>query len=267
MLIDWFTVAAQTVNFLILVWVLKRFLYKPVLAAIDQREKCIATLLEGAEKKKAEALKEQADFQRKIEEFEQERSRLLLEATTAADTERRKLLEAARQDAEDLRAKLQKAVYGELDSLNRKIEKLAQQEVFSIVRKTLEDLSGVSLEECATQIFVRRLRGMSERQKEAIKAALHASSKPAFVRSAFELAPPQKVAIADVVQPLLDQGVRIEFETKPELIGGLELAAEGQKITWSITDYLTSLAGSVSRLLEPKFNSNADCRKEVAHAA
>ena len=45
MLIDWFTVAAQAVNFLILVWLLKRFLYKPVLAAIDEREKRIATQL------------------------------------------------------------------------------------------------------------------------------------------------------------------------------------------------------------------------------
>ena len=43
MLIDWFTVAAQAVNFLLLVWLLKRFLHKPVLAAIDEREKRIAT--------------------------------------------------------------------------------------------------------------------------------------------------------------------------------------------------------------------------------
>ena len=45
MLIDWFTVAAQAVNFLILVWLLKRFLYKPVLAAVDEREKRITAQL------------------------------------------------------------------------------------------------------------------------------------------------------------------------------------------------------------------------------
>ena len=90
MLIDWFTVAAQAVNFLILVWLLKRFLYKPVLAAIDEREKRIATQLQDAEKKKAEALKEQTDFLHKNEEFEQQRAALLLEATNAAKTERDK---------------------------------------------------------------------------------------------------------------------------------------------------------------------------------
>ena len=43
MLIDWFTVGAQALNFLILVWLMKRFLYKPILHAIDAREKRIAT--------------------------------------------------------------------------------------------------------------------------------------------------------------------------------------------------------------------------------
>ena len=37
MLIDWFTVGAQALNFIILVWLLKRFLYKPILDAIDAR--------------------------------------------------------------------------------------------------------------------------------------------------------------------------------------------------------------------------------------
>ena len=55
MLIDWFTVGAQTLNFLILVWLMKRFLYKPILNAIDAREKRIATQLSDADTKTAEA--------------------------------------------------------------------------------------------------------------------------------------------------------------------------------------------------------------------
>ena len=58
MLIDWFTVAAQAVNFLILVWLLKRFLYKPILGAMDAREQRIASRLRQAETEKAEARKD-----------------------------------------------------------------------------------------------------------------------------------------------------------------------------------------------------------------
>ena len=55
MLIDWFTIGAQALNFLILVWLMKRFLYKPILHAIDAREQRIARELAEADKKKADA--------------------------------------------------------------------------------------------------------------------------------------------------------------------------------------------------------------------
>ena len=72
MLIDWFTVAAQALNFLILVWLMKRFLYKPILKAIDTREKLIATELADAAAKKVEAQKEHAEFDQKNQQFDQQ---------------------------------------------------------------------------------------------------------------------------------------------------------------------------------------------------
>ena len=74
MLIDWFTVIAQVVNFLILVWLLKRFLYRPILDAIDAREKRIALALADADAKKVEAEKERDAFQQKNEAFDQQRA-------------------------------------------------------------------------------------------------------------------------------------------------------------------------------------------------
>ena len=67
MLIDWFTVGAQAVNFLILVWLMQHFLYKPILHAIAEREKRIATELANADKKKFEAQKESDEFKHKNE--------------------------------------------------------------------------------------------------------------------------------------------------------------------------------------------------------
>lgn len=65
MLIDWFTVGAQTLNFLILVWLMKRFLYQPVLDAIDAREQRIAQELADAAQKQAQAQQEREEFQKK----------------------------------------------------------------------------------------------------------------------------------------------------------------------------------------------------------
>src|ERR1700685_4022377 len=100
--IDWFTVIAQLINFLILVYLLKRFLYKPILHAIDEREKGIAAQLAEAEAKKAEAQRERDDFQHKNELFDQERAALLQQAREAAGAERQRLLDEARKDAASL---------------------------------------------------------------------------------------------------------------------------------------------------------------------
>ena len=84
MLIDWFTVAAQVINFLILVWLLKRFLYKPILRDIDAREQRIEAQLADADATKAEAQQERDEFLHKNEAFDQQRAARLSQATNEA---------------------------------------------------------------------------------------------------------------------------------------------------------------------------------------
>ena len=79
---------------------MKRFLYKPILHAIDEREKRIATELADADAKKAEAQKEHDEFQHKNEEFDQQRAALLSKATDEAKAERQRLLDEARKAAD-----------------------------------------------------------------------------------------------------------------------------------------------------------------------
>src|ERR1700689_1727878 len=98
MLIDWFTVGAQVLNFLILVWLLKHFLYKPILNAIDAREKRIAAELTDANAKRTEAEKERGDFQNKNKALDEQGSALLAKATAEAKAERERLLDQARKD-------------------------------------------------------------------------------------------------------------------------------------------------------------------------
>src|SRR5450631_4660557 len=110
MLIDWFTVGAQAINFIILVWLLKRFLYKPILNAVDAREKRIAAELADADAKEAEAQKERDEFQHKNEEFDQQRAALLNKATDEAKAERQRLLDEARKTADAISSQRQEAL-------------------------------------------------------------------------------------------------------------------------------------------------------------
>ena len=252
MLIDWFTVAAQAVNFLILVWLMKRFLYKPVLNAIDAREKAIATELANADAKKAEAQKEHEEFQRKNAEFDQQRAALLSKATGEAQAERQRLIDEARKAAGALSAKRQETLRTEERNLYQAIGRRTQQEVFAIARKALTDLATVSLEERLGEVFTRRLREMDGKAKEAFGEALKTASDPAVVRSAFDMPADQRAAIQNALNETFSADVRICFETAPDLVGGIELTTNGQKVAWSIADYLASLKTGVDELLKEK---------------
>ena len=183
MLIDWFTVGAQALNFLILVWLMKRFLYRPILHAIDAREKLIAGELADAAGKKAEAQKEHCEFQHKNEEFDRQRAALLSKATDEAKTERQRLLDEARKSADALTAKRREALRNEALDLNQALRRQTQQEVFAITRKALTDLATTSLEERMGEVFDRRLRELDDKAKSVLREALKKNSEPAVIRS------------------------------------------------------------------------------------
>ena len=252
MLIDWFTVGAQALNFLILVWLMKRFLYKPILHAIDEREKRVATELANADKKKAEAQKESDEFKHKNEEFDQQRAALLSKATDEAKAERQRLLDEARQAADALSAKRQETLRNDAHNLNQAIARRTQQEVFAIARKALTDLATTSLEERLGEMFTRRLREMDGQAKAGLAEALKTASDPALVRSAFDLPAEQRAAIQNALNETFSAEIHIRFETAPDLISGIELTTNGQKVAWSIADYLVSLEKGVYELLKEK---------------
>ena len=252
MLIDWFTVGAQALNFIILVWLLKRFLYKPILNAVDAREKRIAAELADADAKKAEAQKERDEFEHKNEEFDQQRAALLSKAADEAKAERQRFLDDARKAADSLSAKRQEALRSDANNLNQAIRRRTQQEVFAIARKALMDLATTSLEERMSEVFTRRLRTMDGKAKMGLGESLKTASEPALVRSAFDLPAEQRAAIQKSLNETFSAEVHVRFETAPDLVSGIELTTNGQKIAWSIADYLVSLEKGVDELLKEK---------------
>ena len=254
---DWFTVAAQIVNFLILVWLLKRFLYQPILDAIDAREKRVASELADADARKAEAQKERDEFERKNAGFERQRTALLRQATDEAKSEHQRLLGEARQAADALRARQMQTLSNDTHSLHEAISRRTQQEVFAIARKALTDLAATSLEERMCEIFTRRLRELDSQAKEGFAKALKASSRPARVRSAFDLPAEQRAAIQKALNETFSAQIHVSFETSPDLVSGIELTTDGQKMEWSIADYLASLEKGVAELLKTQSRPEA----------
>ncbi|MEO6750818.1 MAG: F0F1 ATP synthase subunit B [Opitutus sp.] len=257
MLIDWFTVGAQALNFIILIWLMKRFLYKPILNAIDAREARIAKELAEAAATKATAEKERDDFQHKNEAFDQERAALLSKATDEAKAERERLLEAARATAEAQKAKSQESLKNEAADFKQALRRKTQTEVFAVARQTLGDLASTGLEQRVAIVFIDRLRALDSDAKNQLARALKAATDSALVRSAFDLSPEQHAEIQRAINETVSADVPLRFETAPELVGGIELTTPGQKVAWSIDHYLGALEKSVGDLIADKASPTA----------
>ena len=250
MLIDWFTVGAQALNFIILVMLMKHFLYKPVLDAIDAREKRIADELADADRKKADAVKDGDDFRRKSADFDKQRADLLSKATADAQAQRDVLLAAAHKAADDVSAKRQAELVSDARNLNKALVQTAQAQVFAVTRQALTDLASVGLEASACEVFIDRLRALVDPAKADLAKALSSPTGTVLVRSAFELPTVQRTAVHKAINDTFGMKVALRFETAPDLVGGIELSAQGQKFAWSISDYLAALAHAVDALLQ-----------------
>lgn len=244
MLIDWFTVGAQALNFIILVWLMKRFLYKPVQDAIAAREKRIANQIAAARALQADAQALGDSLRDRSAAFDRERAGLLAQATADANVQRERLLAEARDTADALAAKRRDALRSETERLQETMLTQTRDEVFAITRKTLADLADVSLEERMACVFSRKLRELTGPAGTALGAALKAG--PAVVRSSIELPEVQRAAVRDAIATRFPGSVAPRFETAPEGASGIELRAGGHSLAWSIDAYLASLEAAVS---------------------
>lgn len=250
MLIDWFTVAAQVVNFVILVFLLKRFLYKPVLNAIDERETRIADTVKNAEIQRSAAEAEREMYLKKNEEIDAQSDDLMNQAREAAKAEGERLLEEERQAADASREKWQIALKSEQQRLGDDVVRRIQDEVFAISRQVLTDLTDMALEERMVEVFDRRLRMAKNSASDSLAKILRPAPESILVRSAFDLSDTQQATLRETFTEVFASDIKVKFESEKNLVGGIELIADGRKIAWTIANYLTELKNNVTFLMD-----------------
>jgi F-type H+-transporting ATPase subunit b len=258
-LIDWFTVGAQAINFLILVWLLRRYLYKPVLAAIDARERKVAARIKDAETQQTKAQEAGEELRKRNEAFDREREALMRKAAQEGAAERERLFDSARQDSQLLRVKLTQLLSTERAELGRQLSLRAQAEVFALTRKALSELAGATLEDRMIEVLIDRLRELPQQPRLALatpaviagSAAAAVQAAPArdvLVRSAYEASPAARTKLEAAIRERLGANAAVRFETAAGLVCGFELAVDGIKLAWSVADYLSTLAHDAAAL-------------------
>jgi F-type H+-transporting ATPase subunit b len=244
-LLDWFTVISQIVNFLLLVALLKYFLYDRIIRAMDEREARIAARLQEAEATQAAAEREAAAYRQQREEIEDRRTELLARAKAEADTRRDALLDKARGEVEAMQAGWHQALQQQQAAFLQELRQRAGQQVYATARRALGDLAGADVEAQMIAAFLEQLQGLDERDWHAIAEALHASAQPMAVASAFDMPPQARHQLAELLRHRLGP-LELRFATAPELIGGIEMKVDGYKLAWNLDHYLATLEDSLA---------------------
>lgn len=234
--INWLTVVAQLVNFLVLVYLLKRFLYHPVITAMEEREKLIASKLESAREREAAASARQQDFQNKQDALEQEKQSILEDAKNQAQQEYETQTDAARKQISEQQARWLEQLGKEQQDYLDELARQGGEALVRIAAQILDELSDSQLQDRIVDVFISKLRTLSAEQGSSLGSA----DGPLTVSTAFELEEAQRLRLQNALEPFC-KDKELSFQLEPELIGGIELSVDGEKISWNIRDYLEQL--------------------------
>ena len=241
MLIDWFTVGAQVFNFLILIYLLKRFLYKPILKAMDRREERIAERLREAAEKSDEAGKRAADLERRQSELTEKRDAMMKAAQDEAEAKRKELLEKVRSDAEEARKVWREEISGEKENFIAAFTSRAAGEVISLSSRALSELTGKESSLSMIEVFLKKLGEMTPEERGKIAAG---AVKEGYVslRTRFPLDEGEEKRVVAKVREITGFEGEARCEADTDMSPGIELVAGGVLIGWSVEDYFGSLA-------------------------
>lgn len=248
--IDYFTTAAQIVNFMILVLLLKHFLYAPVLKLMDEREREISSRLEEVEEKKKAAEEEGESYRKKKREISAKHEEMVIKAKEDAKNFKADLMKKAEQEVEKSKAKWYEAVESQKKSFLDDLRERTGKQVYAICRHAFRDLADEALERQMVMTFVKRLEEMEASEKEAFKEFYKYPEELIVVKSAFEIPGDVQQKIKEVLRDQTGTEVRVHFEIDEELISGIEMSARNAEISWSIAGYLDSLESDFSHMLE-----------------
>ncbi|MFT6169382.1 MAG: F-type H+-transporting ATPase subunit b [Celeribacter sp.] len=254
MSIDWITVAAQIANFLVLVWLLKRFLYRPILDGIDAREVEITKRMQEAVHAQEQAQAVEQAYHDKEQALNLEHSDMTETIRKAAEEQRDVLLAEAHQSLERERALWGAHLDAEAKTYAEKLHRVGATALLSLTRKALVDLADETLEARMAQHLAKQIKPMfSDLQRAAGQAS------EAVVTSNDPL--PDAVR-EDLTAVLHDQfpKIALRFETDDTQAPGLILRVGGAQLAWTVASYIDGLEALITEQL-----SQSDDMRTHAH--
>lgn len=240
MRIDWWTLALQAANFLILVWLLQHFLYRPVQNLIADRQHRTDSVIAEASAAKSAAEQLQGELEQQRAAINREREQAMEQAHAAAKAEAAALLEHARGDARGLLAEERQRLEQERADAGEALRRDAIDLGVSIACRLLASAADSNLEAPFLTRAAAKLAALPDSERRELVDQL-AGGETLRVVTAAPLEPATSAEFRDKVRDLLGAGAPVRFDTDPALLAGVELHFPNAILRHSWRDSLREL--------------------------
>lgn len=249
MLIDGFTVGAQIVNVLVLIWLLRRFLYGPITRAMAARQQHIDDTLAAAATQREQAAAEHAAVQSRAAALAAEHEQARRALHHELDEQRRAAIEQTRAEVEALRERWRASVADERDGFLLDLRQRTAAALVDAVRAVLRDLADEELEARVVARFVRQLDDLDDTARATLAAAAQTDTAHVQLRSAAPLPDVLRAELDAAMRGALGAPIHLDAVVDERLIGGIELRAGGFALAWSIDAALADLQDELDAAL------------------
>jgi F-type H+-transporting ATPase subunit b len=235
--LDWSTFLLEIVNVLVLVWLLKRFLFRPVMKVIEERKAAIAKTIADADRIQEEAASAREQYEQRLLKWEDEQTRARAQLQEEIAAERQRRLAALQKDLDREQEQASVRAAQRTKEFVRQTEAAAILQAAQFAGSLLGRVAGPDLEGKLIEAAMEDVSRLSAQQADSVKAALPPNAR-ARVTTAFPLDDPTRRRLVTTVEGLLGRPVEWEFGEDSRLVAGLRISLGAWVLRGNLEDEL-----------------------------
>jgi F-type H+-transporting ATPase subunit b len=217
--IDYKLLIAQIINFLVLLWLLKILLYKPILKRLEERVKKLKEIEEGEREIKRKKIQTQQETEKMIQKARERTRKILEESKEISEKEKERILKRAEAEVREILKEAKEKAEVEIEKLKEKEKEIIKQKTKEIIKEVLSLAFTRELHQKYLREVIEELKGLNFKKLQDRDIVL--------VETIFAFPPTEKVEreIRDFLFSKLKNPV---FKTRvdPELIAGMKISIE-----------------------------------------
>jgi F-type H+-transporting ATPase subunit b len=240
--LNWSTFVLEIINFLVLVWILKRFLYKPVLEVIARRQAGIENTRSEAQALRAHAEKLEEQYEGRLADWEQERQQALKALAGELEIERGRKIEEIHEELEKERERARVAEASRQASALARVEETALKQAAGFAAQLLDRVAGPDTEARLVESVITSLSQLPAERINAIRNSRDHALEHITVASAYPLSEDQQRRLEQALVALLALNIPLRFEQDADLLAGVRIEAGAWLLGCNLRDELRGLA-------------------------